>query len=280
MRLLSEPGRIVGGEILYRGSNGEILDIAQASRARMRHIRGSEIAMIFQEPMSSLNPLMRIGDQIAEMIRLHEPLNAADTRSRVVDLLVEVEMPAASKRIDDFPHQMSGGMRQRVMIAMALACRPRLLIADEPTTALDVTIQAQIIDLLKRLQKSMGMAILFVTHNLGVVAEIADEIVVMYAGQVMERGPIASVFSCQTHPYTRALLGATPSSVSHAESSVVRQRMQAIPGTIPSITDEQVGCLFAPRCSYALDDCRTRRPDLVPSWSGQSRCLRHEELAP
>ncbi|WP_246132726.1 ABC transporter ATP-binding protein [Devosia ginsengisoli] len=278
MRLLAAPGRIVGGEILYRDRAGTVTDLAKASDAQMRRMRGSEIAMIFQEPMSSLNPLFTVGDQIAEMITLHERIDRAAAMHRVVELLETVEMPAAAKRVHDYPHQMSGGMRQRVMIAMALACRPRLLIADEPTTALDVTIQAQIIDLLKRLQSRYQMSILFITHNLGVVAEIADELVVMYAGQVVEKGPVASIFAQQRHPYTKGLLAATPNAALAATGDE-RRRLLAIPGSVPPVTAPRTGCVFAPRCGYVTPACRTTHPALVASGDGWTRCIRHEVLS-
>ena len=277
MRLLSAPGRIVGGEILYRDRTGAVSDLAKASEKQMRRIRGGEIAMIFQEPMSSLNPLFTVGDQIAEMIMLHAPIGRQAAMKQVVELLETVEMPAASQRVHDHPHQMSGGMRQRVMIAMALACRPRLLIADEPTTALDVTIQAQIIDLLKRLQRQYEMSILFVTHNLGVVAEIADELVVMYAGQVVEKGPVATIFARPTHPYTHGLMAATPNAAL-ADRGEDRRRLLAIPGSVPPVTAPRHGCIFAPRCSFVQPACRDADPPLVPSASGWSRCFRHEVL--
>jgi peptide/nickel transport system ATP-binding protein len=254
-----------------------VSDLARATEKQMRRIRGGEIAMIFQEPMSSLNPLFTVGDQIAEMIMLHEPIARDAAVRRAVELLETVEMPAAAKRVHDHPHQMSGGMRQRVMIAMALACKPRLLIADEPTTALDVTIQAQIIDLLKRLQRQYEMSILFVTHNLGVVAEIADELVVMYAGQVVEKGPVASIFAKQTHPYTRGLLAATPNAAL-AERGEGRRRLLAIPGSVPPVTAPRKGCVFAPRCGYAQPVCSEAAPPLVASASGASRCFFHETL--
>lgn len=278
MRLLGAPGRIVGGEILYRDRAGSVTDLVKASDAQMRRIRGSEIAMIFQEPMSSLNPLFTVGDQIAEMITLHERIDRAAAMRRVVELLETVEMPAAAKRVHDYPHQMSGGMRQRVMIAMALACRPRLLIADEPTTALDVTIQAQIIDLLKRLQSRYRMSILFITHNLGVVAEVADELVVMYAGQVVEKGPVASIFAQQRHPYTKGLLAATPNAALTATGDE-RRRLLAIPGSVPPVTAPRTGCVFAPRCLYAAPACRETDPPLVASDDGWTRCIRHEVLS-
>ncbi len=255
MRLLAHPGRIAGGRILYRQSSGEVLDLAQADSRTMRGIRGREIAMIFQEPMTSLNPLFTIGDQIAEMVRLHETVNAAQARSRALDILRLVEIPAAERRLDDYPHQMSGGMRQRVMIAMALVCHPALLIADEPTTALDVTIQAQILDLMRRLQADLGMSILFITHNMGVVAEVADDVAVMYCGEVVEQAPVRDLFAQPSHPYTRGLLASIPGARTALDEGDAPARLTPIPGTVPSLYDMPPGCAFAPRCSLAEEQC-------------------------
>ena len=254
--LLANPGRIVGGRILYRRAAGVVVDLARATNRTMRHIRGREIAMIFQEPMTSLNPLLTIGDQIGEMVRLHEGAGPAAARSRALDMLRHVEIPAAERRLDDYPHQMSGGMRQRVMIAMALVCRPALLIADEPTTALDVTIQAQILDLLRRLQAEFGMSILFITHNMGVVAEIADEVAVMYAGEVLEQADVRSLFAAPRHPYTQGLLASLPDSGRRAAAEEKHRRLTPIPGSVPSIYALPPGCPFEPRCSLAEARCR------------------------
>ncbi len=276
MRLLSPPGRIVGGSILYRTRDGREVDLARLPEKEMRSIRGREIAMIFQEPMTSLNPLFTIGDQIGEMIRLHEPVSAAEARRRATRMLDLVEIPAAARRLDDYPHQMSGGMRQRAMIALALACNPSLLIADEPTTALDVTIQAQVLDLLRRLQAELGMSVLFVTHNLGVVAEIAHEVVVMYAGRVVEAAPVEAVFDRQRHPYTMGLLACIPSSL-HV-SGARRPRLTPIPGSVPSVMALPPGCAFAPRCTHAIDRCSQDPPLLDAAPDHLSRCWRHAEL--
>ncbi|SER09155.1 peptide/nickel transport system ATP-binding protein [Faunimonas pinastri] len=276
MRLLSSPGQIAGGRILYRARDGRVLDLARLSAREMRRIRGREIAMIFQEPMTSLNPLFTVGDQIGEMITLHQPVGRAEARRQVIELLDLVEIPAAATRLDDYPHQMSGGMRQRVMIALALACRPSLLIADEPTTALDVTVQAQILDLLRRLQSELGMSILFITHNLGVVAEIAHDVVVMYAGRVVEQASVRTLFAHQKHPYTKGLLASTPNPGRDLAGSE-RQRLTPIPGTVPSITALPPGCVFEPRCGYAIPECRAGRPPLFPAGPDHfSRCIRHE----
>ena len=278
MRLLSHPGRIVGGSILYRGSDGKVQDLAQASGRAMRAIRGREIAMIFQEPMTSLNPLYTVGDQIMEMIQLHESVSRRQARERARRMLELVEIPAAERRIDDYPHEMSGGMRQRAMIALALACNPRLLIADEPTTALDVTIQAQILDLLRRLQAEIGMSILFITHNLGVVAEIAHQVVVMYAGRVVEEAPVERLFRRQKHPYTRGLLACIPNASRDQNSSGERLRLTPIRGQVPSILALPPGCSFAPRCDLRIPRCDENPPLLRADADHLSRCWRHDEL--
>ena len=256
LRLLAFPGRIVAGNILYRTSPGAVIDLAEANAKTMRGIRGREISMIFQEPMTSLNPLLTIGDQIGEMVRLHEHAGPAAARARALEILQRVEIPAAERRLDDYPHQLSGGMRQRVMIAMALVCRPALLIADEPTTALDVTIQAQILDLLRRLQAEFGMSILFITHNMGVVAEIADEVAVMYAGEVLEQASVRALFAAPRHPYTSGLLASIPDSSVHVSADGRRQRLTPIPGAVPSIYALPPGCPFEPRCPLAEARCR------------------------
>ncbi|MCY1708299.1 ABC transporter ATP-binding protein [Pannonibacter sp. SL95] len=256
LRLLSSPGQIVGGSILYRTRAGQILDLAKAEARTMRRVRGGEISMIFQEPMSSLNPLMRVGDQIGEMLTLHLGLKGQALQTRVRELLELVEIPAAARRMWDYPHSMSGGMRQRVMIALALACNPRLLIADEPTTALDVTIQAQILRLMQRLQRDLGMSILFITHDMGVVAEMADEVAVMYAGEVVEQGAVRPLFAKPSHPYTTGLLASIPSASRGFAADGSRLPLTAIPGSVPSPMDLPVGCTFAPRCAGSEAACR------------------------
>ncbi|WEX08860.1 ABC transporter ATP-binding protein [Chelativorans sp. AA-79] len=279
MGLLSKPGRIEGGEMLFRDRKGRVHDLAKAKASTFRALRGSELAMIFQEPMTSLNPLYTVGDQIGEMIALHENVSREEKRRRALEMLKRVEIPDAENRLDDYPHQMSGGMRQRVMIALALACGPSLLIADEPTTALDVTIQAQILDLLRRLQEEFRMSILFITHDLGVVAEIAHEVVVMYAGRVVEQAPVEELFDRPKHPYTKALLACTPDARRDLGDAGERKRLYSISGSVPSITDLPVGCSFAPRCEMAIEACQTTAPPLVPSGEGRfSRCLREAEL--
>ena len=279
MRLLAHPGRIVGGSILYRLRSGETVDLAQIPEKRMRAIRGSEIAMIFQEPMTSLNPLFTVGDQIMEMILLHESLSRAEARARAKQMLELVEIPAAERRLAQYPHEMSGGMRQRVMIALALSCNPSLLIADEPTTALDVTIQAQILDLLRRLQAEIGMSILFITHNLGVVAEIAHEVAVMYAGRVVEQGPVVDLFARQRHPYTRGLLACIPDARRDRIPGQGRALLNAIPGNVPSPLALPPGCSYAPRCPLVEERCTKDAPPLIDVAAAHlTRCWRHDAL--
>ncbi|MER9231612.1 ABC transporter ATP-binding protein [Mesorhizobium sp. M0622] len=279
MGLLSRPGRIAGGQILFRDRQEHVHDLAGFTQKEFRKLRGREIAMIFQEPMTSLNPLFTVGDQISEMIVLHEPVNRQEARSRALAMLKHVEIPDAVSRLDDYPHQMSGGMRQRIMIAMALACNPSLLIADEPTTALDVTIQAQILDLLRRLQVEMGMSILFITHNLGVVAEIAHDVVVMYGGRVVEQAPVNDLFAHQRHPYTRGLLACTPNAARDIGDDGERRALYSIPGSVPPITALPPGCAFEPRCDFAIAPCRAAPPPLMPAGPhGASRCIRSAEL--
>jgi peptide/nickel transport system ATP-binding protein len=279
MGLLAQPGIIAGGSILFRDRAGQVQDLARVSPRQFRAIRGREIAMIFQEPMTSLNPLYTVGDQISEMIALHEPVRRQEARRRALDMLQHVEIPDAAARLDDYPHHMSGGMRQRVMIAMALACKPSLLIADEPTTALDVTIQAQILDLLRRLQVELGMSILFITHNLGVVAEIAHNVVVMYAGRVVEQAPVAALFAKQRHPYTRGLLACTPDAARDIGPDGVRRALNAIPGSVPPLAALPPGCAFAPRCGLVRPACESAPPELAAAGPARyTRCIRSAEL--
>ncbi len=262
LRLIaSPPGRIVSGSLRFAGR-----DLLSLSEAEMRTIRGNEIAMIFQEPMTSLNPVLTIGRQIAETLRLHRGLSRAAALERAVAMLKLVNMPEAERRVTQYPHQISGGMRQRVMIAMALACDPRLLIADEPTTALDVTIQAQILDLMRKLKERTGSAIVLITHDLGVVAEMAQRVVVMYAGRKVEEAPVAELFATPRHPYTQGLLHSIPHL--GASRGARPRRLSEIPGLVPSLREAIDGCIFAPRCAYATDRCRREYPPLEQKSAG------------
>ena len=245
------PGRIAGGEILFEG-----VDLLKLDAEALRDLRGARMAMIFQEPMTSLNPAYTVGEQIVEGILRHQAIDRAAARARAIEMLRLVRIPAPEQRFDEYPHKLSGGMRQRAMIAMALACGPRLLIADEPTTALDVTIQAQILDLLRRLREETGTAIILITHDLGVIAELADDVVVMYAGQIVERAPVRRLFEAAQHPYTIGLLGAIP------ELDRRRARLATIEGTVPDLGAELPGCRFAPRCPFAQPRCRADAPSL------------------
>ena len=248
------PGRIVAGQVLWDGR-----DLVPLPPAEMRKLRGREIGVVFQEPMTALNPVYTVGEQICEGLRLHEGLSRAAAMERAAELLALVHISQPSRRVHDYPHQFSGGMRQRVMIAMALACKPRLLIADEPTTALDVTIQAQILDLLTELKERLGMAVLLITHAMGVVAEVAQRVVVMYAGQVIEEGSVEEVFERPWHPYTQGLIRSIP----RIDADAVRgSRLVSIPGTVPSLVEPPPGCRFAPRCAYARDACTQATPAL------------------
>ncbi len=269
LRLVQQPpGRIVGGSVLFRGR-----EILTASAREMRAIRGKEISMIFQEPMTSLNPVYTCGEQIAETLVLHERLTRQAARRRAIEMLELVGIPSPEQRIDEYPHQMSGGMRQRVMIAMALACHPAVLIADEPTTALDVTIQAQILELLRQLQRDLGMAVILITHDLGVVAETADHVAVMYAGRVVEFCDVRSAFRRPLHPYTAGLQASLP------KLDAVQDRLRVIPGSVPNPARFPVGCRFHPRCPVAQNRC-LEEPALVEIEPGhQSRCFRAGEIA-
>ena len=256
LRLIpSPPGRIAGGRIEFLGE-----DLVQASEARMREVRGDRISMIFQEPMTSLNPVFTVGDQIAETLRLHAGLGAGEARERAVEMLRQVGIPAPERRVDEYPHQMSGGMRQRVMIAMALACRPDILIADEPTTALDVTVQAQIFELLRELQHDKGTAILLITHDMGAVAEMADRVMVMYAGRVIEQGTTEQVLRGPQHPYTQGLIECLPELGSSRLGA--RPELTEIPGGVPSIWGRGRGCAFRERCRFAIARCGAEVPPM------------------
>ncbi|HEX5328161.1 MAG TPA: ABC transporter ATP-binding protein [Acetobacteraceae bacterium] len=252
MRLLPKNGRVVHGAVRFDGR-----DLLTLSEAEMRAIRGNRIAMIFQEPMTSLNPLHTIGEQIAEAVRIHEGMGHTAALARAEEMLRLVRIPDAERRLRDYPHQFSGGMRQRAMIAMALSCSPRLLIADEPTTALDVTIQAQILRLMLELKERIGAAILMITHDLGVVAETCQRVIVMYAGRVVEEAPVEALFDYPAHPYTRGLMGSIPRRADRR-----RSRLPEIPGVVPSLSEPLEGCAFAPRCALAIDACRLAPPPL------------------
>jgi len=262
MRLVPEPpGVIEQGEILFEGKN-----LLSFSEHQMRRIRGNEIAMIFQEPLTSLNPVYTIGDQIAEAIMLHQGLSQAKAIGRSIEMLRLVGIPLPERRVRAYPFELSGGMRQRVMIAMGLSCNPSVLIADEPTTALDVTIQAQILRLMRQLKQEMGMAILLITHDLGVVAEMAQRVVVMYAGKIVEEAPVAFLFRRPWHPYTAGLLASIP------QLDVERKRLHVIKGTVPNLADMPEGCRFNPRCPYADDQCRAYEPELQERDGRKVRC--------
>jgi peptide/nickel transport system ATP-binding protein len=282
LRIIPAPGRIDAGQILFRPTGapaGGVVDIARLNPTgrQIRDIRGRDIAMIFQEPMSSFSPVHTIGSQIIEAIRLHQSVTPAQARQKAIDLLRLVGIPGAEQRVDNFPHQFSGGMRQRAMIAMALSCNPSLLIADEPTTALDVTIQAQILDLMRGLQQRIGMAVMFITHNLGVIAQIADSVAIMYLGEVVEYGPVREILRHPKHPYTIDLLRAVPRL-----GKTMGQRLVAIEGNIPSPFQRPSGCPFHPRCScFIANRCEIAMPDVTPvSGTHVVRCYAYEaELA-
>ena len=278
LRLLPKTtGRIASGKITLRRKSGEIAELGSLDPAQLRAVRGNDIGMVFQEPLTSLNPVFTVGEQIAEPIRTHLGASHAEAAKRAVQLLADVGIPDPARRATQYPHELSGGMRQRATIAMALACTPALLIADEPTTALDVTIQAQILDLLEKLQAERGMAMLFVTHNLGVVAEIADRVAVMYGGSIVELGNVAEVFAHPRHPYTSGLMRSVPRI---GEASRLREAGTALPtiaGSVPTLTNLPKGCAFAERCPHAIDACRAELPALVDTGAGHmSRCIRWE----
>ena len=270
MRLVAPPGRIAGGEIIFDGR-----DLLKLSNAEMRAVRGDDVAMIFQDPMTSLNPVFTVGEQIAEALRLHRKLSRPQAREGAIAAIREVAIPDPETRVNDYPHQLSGGMRQRVMIAMALACDPKLLIADEPTTALDVTIQAQILDLLDNLRKTRELAVLLITHDLGVVAEVADRVAVMYTGKIVEESPVDELFAKPRHPYTEGLLHSVPKLT---EVGVARaERLQTIEGVVPSPTNLPPGCHFEPRCPYRMPRCKEGEIPLYPAGEGVVvRCVLYD----
>jgi oligopeptide/dipeptide ABC transporter ATP-binding protein len=269
MRLVAAPGRIVGGSVSFDGT-----DLLSLSEDEMREVRGDRIAMIFQDPMTSLNPVYTVGDQIAEAVRLHQGLGRRASWERAVEMMALVAIPDPRRRAASYPHELSGGMRQRVMIAMALSCTPKLLIADEPTTALDVTIQAQILELLARLQREMNLALLLITHDLGVVAEVCDDVAVMYAGKIVERGTARQIFKRPAHPYTRGLLRSIPRLA--GEGNRV-SRLDSIEGTVPGLLSLPPGCRFAPRCAHRVALCDAAEPELMDAGGGQlARCTLYD----
>jgi len=274
MRLIAPPGKIVAGEIIFDGKN-----LLELSYTEMRAIRGDDIAMIFQDPMTSLNPVFTVGEQIAEALRLHRKLSRKAAREAAIAAMREVAIPDPARRVDDYPHQLSGGMRQRVMIAMALACDPKLLIADEPTTALDVTIQAQILELLNGLRKTRDLAVLLITHDLGVVAEVADRVAVMYTGKIVEESPVDELFARPKHPYTEGLLRSVPKLT--AKDVIRKERLATIEGTVPSPTDLPPGCHFAPRCPDRMPHCVEGEIPLYELSGGVFvRCVLHDPQNP
>jgi oligopeptide/dipeptide ABC transporter ATP-binding protein len=273
MRLIAPPGRIVSGEIIFDGQ-----DLLKLSDNEIRQMRGDDIAMIFQDPMTSLNPVFTVGEQIAEALRLHRKLSRKEAREATIEAMREVAIPDPSRRVDDYPHQLSGGMRQRVMIAMALACDPKLLIADEPTTALDVTIQAQILELLNNLRKQRDLAVLLITHDLGVVAEVADRVAVMYTGRIVEESPVDELFARPKHPYTEGLLRSVPKLTS--EFVAKKKRLETIEGTVPRPTALPTGCHFAPRCPHRMPRCTDEEIPLYMLDEGiKVRCVLYDLAA-
>lgn len=259
LRLISEPGRIVGGQVIYNGGN--LLD---KTAKQMRHIRGNQISMIFQEPMTSLNPVFTVGDQIAEAFRIHENMGKRQAMNKAVEMLRLVGIPSPDKRAKQYPFELSGGMRQRVMIAMALACNPDLLIADEPTTALDVTIQAQILELIRELQQRLHMSVIFITHDLGVVAEMCEDVAVMYCGKIVEYTDVKTLFRDPKHPYTIGLMNSMP------RHDTDQEELEAIKGSVPSPFEAMAGCRFAPRCPHARELCRSEQPELSEVEGGRA----------
>jgi oligopeptide/dipeptide ABC transporter ATP-binding protein len=260
MRLVQPPGRIASGEVIFKNR-----DLLQLSEGDMRHVRGAEIGLVFQEPMTALNPVYTIGNQLEEVLRIHGRATRADARRKAIELLALVSVPEPERRVEEYPHQLSGGLRQRALIALALACGPSLLIADEPTTALDVTIQAQILDLLRDLQKRLGLALLLITHDLGIVAEMADRVAVMYAGRLVEEAPVDQLFSDPRHPYTRGLMGSMPGGTPGG-------RLKAIQGSVPALGNLPAGCAFAPRCPDRFEPCASAPPG--PTAVGEWRTVR------
>ena len=267
LKLVGAPGKVEAGKILFEGQ-----DLVPLSKAQMRKIRGKDISMIFQEPMTSLNPVFTCGEQIEEALRLHLHLKGAEAKQRAIELLHAVKIPSPEQRYKEYPHQMSGGMRQRVMIAMALACNPKLLICDEPTTALDVTVQAQVLRLIDNLKKETGMSVIIITHDLAVISEVADKVIVMYAGRIVEESLEKDIFTTPLHPYTEALLKSIPSSAKRGE------KLYMIDGMVPNLLKKNKGCMFAPRCEHAMPKCFETEPELKDLGGGRKvRCYLREE---
>lgn len=266
LRLVSEPGKIVEGQVLFEGD-----DLLTFNDQQMRHIRGNRISMIFQQPTSYLNPVFRVGDQVTEVLQLHQGLNKSQARARVIELFTMVGLPDPAKRINNYPHELSGGQCQRVMIAMALACDPDLLIADEPTTALDVTIQAQILELMNSLRQKVNAGIILITHDMGVIAEVADTVAVMYAGQIVEYADVQQLFAEPKHPYTQGLLGSMP------VLGEVKEQLAVIPGTVPNLVEPSAGCRFAPRCEHRFERCDQDPPLFPLAEQRRVRCWLYEE---
>jgi peptide/nickel transport system ATP-binding protein len=276
LRLIAPPGRIESGKILFDGKN-----LLELPEKEMRSLRGNQISMIFQEPMTSLNPVYTVGDQIVEAVRLHQKRSRSEARDRAIEMLQLVGIPSPERRVDSYPHELSGGMRQRVMIAMALACQPRLLIADEPTTALDVTIQAQVLDLLRKLQALLGMSVVLITHDLGVVAGHVDRLAVMYAGRIVEEGPVRQIFAEPAHPYTKGLIQSLPPFGTSRDATTRPRRLPTIEGVVPDLRSLPKGCRFQDRCAYVVDRCYSEEPELLPvggDVTRLSRCHRREEI--
>jgi peptide/nickel transport system ATP-binding protein len=271
LRLIPEPPGKIAGRIRFLGR-----DLLEVSRAEMRDIRGNDISMIFQEPMTALNPVLTVGRQIGETLRLHQGLDRTAAEKRAIEMLAMVGIPEPEHRIGEYPHQLSGGMRQRVMIAMALSCNPKLLIADEPTTALDVTVQAQILDLMRDLKRRVGAAIVLITHDLGIVAEVAEHVVVMYAGRKVEEAPVRQLFARPRHPYTKGLLGAVP-KIGSSLAATAQSRLSEIPGVVPTLKQRLVGCAFAGRCAEATAVCRAAAPAIEAKARGHWVACHHAE---
>ena len=267
LNLISPPGKIVSGEIFYEGE-----DILKKSKREMRMFRGAKVSMVFQEPMTSLNPVFTVGNQIDEVIRIHQRVSRKESKERSIDLLKLVNIPLPEQRYAEYPHQLSGGMRQRVMIAMALACNPVLLICDEPTTALDVTVQAQVLKLINKLKRQMNMSVMLITHDLAVISEIADRVIVMYAGQIVEEAEERDIFTAPLHPYTEALLKSIPSV--HKDGA---DELYMIKGMVPNLLMKHSGCLFAPRCDYASEKCHEIKPELRLYGSSKVRCHKYQD---